>query len=322
MLGARPLTVNGPTGTELRRASSKSEYEWPGIHYPPAMRARVALLAVAILVTACGPKVIRQEVVRSDLVHVEIRRTEVKGVLVPRGFDQPAIIADVRLAHILASFSHTSGEGTARPTIRTEHVYELAEGLSKAFALAGPDAEIVAAAHARDRRLSIFTEERVTSLRASLQTDLLVFEFFAIEEIVPRESGKAHENRRYEIPLEIPSGRAAFRLVPGDAQLQHGARGIAVEWRDPYYARPVSLRARFGQTRRRTILMEMTEEELANATLELPPPEELSDAQLRALDELEAARRSGFVTEVEYRRRHRLIIQDRLEESGYPRELP
>ncbi len=286
------------------------------------MRAPAAVLAVPLLLTACGPKVIRQEVVRNDLVHVEIRHTEVKGELVARGYDQPAIIADVRLAHILASFSHTSGKGAPKPTIRTEYVYELAEGLSKAFALADPDAEIVAAAHARDRRLSIFTEERVTSFRASLQNDLLMFEFFAIEEVVPREGRKAHEDRSYEIPLEVPSGRSSFRLVPGEAQLQHGSRGVLVEWRDPYYAKPVSLRARFGQTRRRTILMDMSDEELANVALEMPPPEELSNAQLRALDELQAARRSGYVTEVEYRRRHRLIIQDRLEEAGYLRDVP
>ena len=174
----------------------------------------------------------------------------------------------------------------------------------------------------RDRRLSIFTEERVTSFRASLQSDLLVFEFFAVEAVVPREGGKAHEGRSYEIPLEVPGGRPPFRLVPGEAQLQHGAHGIAVEWRDPYYAKPVSLRARFGQTRRRTVLMEISEEELANIALEMPSPEELSNAQLRALDELEAARRSGYVTEVEYRRRHRLVIQDRLDEAGYPRETP
>ena len=286
------------------------------------MRVPAVVLAVPILLTACGPKVIRQEVVRNDLVHIELRRTELKGELVPRGYDKPAIIADVRLAHILASFSHTSAKGPPKPTIRTEHVYELAEGLSTAFELAGPDAEVVAAAHARERRLSIFTEERVTSFRASLQGDLLLFEFFAIEEVVPREGGKAHGERRYEIPLEVPRGRPTFRLVPGEAQLQHGARGMAVEWRDPYYAKPVSLRARFGQTRRRTILMEMSEEELANIAVEMPPPEELSNAQLRALDELDAARRSCYVTEIEYRRRHQLVIQDRLKEAGYPRDAP
>ena len=286
------------------------------------MRVPAAVLAVPIFLAACGPKVIRQEVVKNDLVHVEIRQTEVKGELVRRNYDQPAIIADVRLAHILASFSHTPGKGAAQPTIRTEHVYELAEGLSRAFELAGPDAEIVAAAHSRDRRLSIFTEERVTSFRASLQSDLLVVEFFAIEEVVPHEGNKAHEGRSYTIPLEVPSGRATFHLVPGEAQLQHGARGVAVEWRSSYYAKPVSLRARFGQTRRRTILMEMSEEELENIALELPSPEELSNAQLRAIDELDAARRSGFVTEAEYRRRHRLVIQGHLEEAGYPRELP
>jgi hypothetical protein len=43
----------------------------------------------------------------------------------------------------------------------------------------------------------------------------------------------------------------------------------------------------------------------------------VTDAQIRALDQLEGARRSGLVTEAEFQRRRRLILQGRLEEAGY-----
>lgn len=286
------------------------------------MTRRASIIGLAALLCACGPKLIRQEVFRNDAIEVQVRHLEEKGEVVRKGYGHPAVVADVRLAHILASLSHATGEGQTRPTIRSEHVYDLAEGLSKAFGLAGPDDEVVAAATSRERRLSIFTQERVTSFRAVMAGDLLAFEFFAVEEIVAKDSGRAHEDDGYEIPLEVPGERPAFRLVPGEAQARQGVRGISVDWRDPYYRKPVSLRARYGELRRRTILMEMSEEEAAGQSVATPPIEELSDAQLRALDELDAARRAGYVTEAEYRRRHSLVVEDRLEEAGYAREAP
>lgn len=279
-----------------------------------------ALLVLVLTGVGCGAKVVGDDVVRTDQVWVRLRHTEDGGAVVPRGYAHPATVADVRLAHILASFSHQDGDEAPRPTIRTDHVYPLAEALSQAFERAGPDDEIVAATFSRDRRLSIFTEERVTAFRTFMRGDTLEFEFYAVEEIVARGEGRARDDE-YEIPTELPRSRPAFRLVPGDAQANRGARGLSVDWRDPYYRSPVSLRARYGELRRRTTLMEMSEDEVEQAGAPMtPPPSELTSAQLRALDELEAARRAGYVTEAEYRRRHRLVVENRLEEAGYPPE--
>ena len=44
---------------------------------------------------------------------------------------------------------------------------------------------------------------------------------------------------------------------------------------------------------------------------------ELRDAQLRALDELDTLRRSGQITEDEFRERRRLVLDGRLDEAGY-----
>ena len=46
-------------------------------------------------------------------------------------------------------------------------------------------------------------------------------------------------------------------------------------------------------------------------------PANLSDAQLRALDQLDARAQSGLVKESDYQRRRRLILENRLDEAGY-----
>ena len=91
-------------------------------------------------------------------------------------------------------------------------------------------------------------------------------------------------------------------------------------WRDPRFGRPVSLRSRFGQTRRRTVLMEMDAD--TGPVVALPQPTNLSDDQLRALDALSAARRAGYVTEAEYRRRYLLVLENRLSDAGYSPATP
>ncbi|MCZ6571488.1 MAG: hypothetical protein O7B23_15160, partial [Deltaproteobacteria bacterium] len=48
-----------------------------------------------------------------------------------------------------------------------------------------------------------------------------------------------------------------------------------------------------------------------------PPSTALRDAQMQALDQIDAARRSGLISESEYRRRRRLVLEGRLEEAGY-----
>jgi hypothetical protein len=277
----------------------------------------IAAGLLALVCTACGPKLARQTVFTNERVSVELRETLRDGEVARRGYSHPAHIADVRLAHILASLSHQRSGGELESTVRSLHVYDLAEGMARAFDQATPDQEVVAAAFARDRNLGIFTVERVTALRAHLEGDQLVLEFFAVEEELGEER---HERgaERFEIPAELPAEQPRFRLIPGQAQTPRGARGLAIAWRDDYYRQPVNLRFDDGRVRRRTTLLEAPPEAVEG----LPPPpsverSQLSDAQLRALDRLEGARRSGYVSEAEFRRRQRLILEGELEEAGY-----
>jgi hypothetical protein len=238
------------------------------------------------------------------------------GEPVARGYNHPATIADVRLAHILGSLNYETPKGKRRPAVRTNHLYELAEGLAKALQEAGPDDEIAAAAFGRDRRLLLFAEDRVTSFRAWIQGNQLYLEFYTVEELL-EEPGVANESEKYRIPTATPRGKAGFRLVAGPAVVLAGPQAVAVDWRNPQFRRPIGLGIGSSGIRRQTILMEAPPEEEGSLA---PTPEGFSDTQLRALDELDGARRAGLITEIEFQRRRNLILEGKLEEAGYGAE--
>lgn len=284
--------------------------------------ARLCVLALAVCALAgCGPKFVRERVFDKPGVRVELRHQVVDDKPVPRGYAQPATIADVRIAHILASLSTEDDKGERRPMIRSEFVYELADGIALALTKAGPDDEVAAASFPVDTRLGIFSDERVTAFRVALVGDEMRIEFFVWEVAVEKEGNKSSP-REWEIPTELPSSAPRFKLVPGEAQTRHGTRGVNVAWRDPYYRRPVSLSFRQGQARRRTVLMELPPEDEPAPSAATPAPPKLSDEQLRALDQLDAGRQSGLVKESDYQRRRRLVLENRLDEAGFGAPAP
>ncbi len=288
------------------------------------------LLAAILLLPACGPELVREPVYTSEqrTVRIELRRMVDGDQSVPRGFRHPATISDVRLAHILAHFTYKDKKGRKHPVIRSEHVYDLAEGMNKAFRLATPDDEVVAEAYGMDRRLQIFTVDKVTAFQAHFDPDYLLIEFFAIEKAVEKDPTN-YSKRTYKVPNELSDKELPVELLPGTAYAVRNNRGYQIDWRDPVFARPISMSLRGGKLRRRTILLEAEpEDEAPEASGERERPEpgdapaaemtpEQRDAQLRALDELDGARRSGLVTELEFQRRRRLILEGRLEEAGY-----
>jgi hypothetical protein len=277
------------------------------------MRPRTCITAsLALAILACGPKVVRETIVDTDSTHVELRHVLEDGKPVPRGYEQPATVAAVRLAHILSSFARESGPGERGPIIRSEHVYELADGLAAALAKAGPDDEVVAVAKMRDRRFQIFTVDRVTSFRAWMATGQLYFQFLAVEQQLERDAAQ----QGYDPPLAPPSNAPGWRIVAAHALAPLDDRTVAVDWRDDYWRQPINLRTRSGKASRRTVLMESPEGEAPAP----PVPMDATDAQRRALDQLDVARRSGLVSEAEYQRRRRLVLEGRLAEAGYGEE--
>ncbi len=278
-------------------------------------------LAVVPLLAACGPKLVREPVFTSENggVSVERRRMVEGDQPVARGWKHPSVISDVRLAHILAQLLYEDPDGAKQPLVRSEHVYDLAAGMVKAFAAAGPDDEVVARLLSIERRMGIFTVEKVTALRAHFEPDFLVLELFAVERAIDRGS-RTYSESDYQAPASLPDTKLSVKLVAGESISLRGPRGYQVAWRDAVFARPISLSLRGGKLRRRTILMEAEPEELAPELPESDLTPEQREAQLRALDALDAERRAGGVTEAEFQRRRRLILEGRLEDAGYGRQ--
>jgi hypothetical protein len=285
--------------------------------YPSLRRALAALVLLSL--TACGPKLVRERVFEGAQTRVELQRREKSGEVVPRGFAHPATIADVRIAHILASLVFEDGSKKKRAVIRSEHVFELAEGIAAALAKATPDDEVAAAAFPRDRKLAIFTDDRVTAFRLHLEGDAMLIQFMNVEDALEKEGAKVGYSE-YEIPGDVGSLKPSFTLEKGDSITPAGNRGVSVAWRDDVFRRPVSLRDRDGKTKRRTVLMELPPEKGAEGEpAAAPRPPGLVDDQLRALDQLDADRSAGKVTEADYQRKRRLILEDKLEDAGYER---
>jgi len=305
-------------------------YSWGTMLFSPRMLSlRIApLVFMAVLwTTGCGPKIVDEPVVADEELRISLRRVIDDGQPRSFGYAHPATISDSRLAHILASLTYRDREGKRLPAIRSERVYGLAEAMNKAIVKATPSDEIVARIFEVDRRLGIFTNRKVTAFRSYFKEDTLQIEFYEIERDVEKTSGKASSETDYDVPL-TPDAEPGFRMVAGESLFVSSPRGVQAAWREDYFSKPLTLGVRGGQMRRRTVLMESEDEEKKSGgatgpvdekiVLPADTPPALRDAQLRALDELQAGRRSGIVREIEYQRRKRLILQGQLEEAGYP----
>jgi hypothetical protein len=276
---------------------------------------RPLALVLILLASGCGPKLVAKTVWESDGMQVHVRHETDGGEPIPRGYDHPVAISGVRVAHILGSLAYLDTKEQRQPLIRSEHVYPLADGISMALKQATADDELLAIAETRERRLGIFTVDKVTSFRVFVREGQLHFDFYALDEELDRDA----RQEGYKPPVGEPRGRT-LRFVPDTAQATAGPRAVAVDWRDPYYRKPKGLRSNRGRLSRRTVLMEaeQEEEELTPA----PVPSHLTDAQMEALDQLDAARRTGLVNEAEFKRRRRLVLQGRLDEAGYGSDAP
>ncbi|MGH9884500.1 MAG: hypothetical protein ACREBE_03170 [bacterium] len=280
------------------------------------VRLFLAVVAVCAL-CGCAATYVRERVFDKPTARVELRHEEKGGEIVTHDYAHPATISDVRIAHILASLSYEDSEARRRPMIQAEFIYDLADGITAALAKATPSDEVAAACFPVERTLGIFTTEEATAFRLVLIGDEMQIEFYALEQPIEKDSSKIVE-RDYDIPTSLPSFAPKFKIVPGEAQRISGDRAVLIAWRDDYYRKPVNLSFRDGQARRRTVLMEMPDEvdpKAPAAPTSVPPG--LADAQIRALDQLDAARQSGLVKEADYQRRRRLILEGKLDEAGY-----
>jgi hypothetical protein len=274
-----------------------------------ASRAPLALASLLLASLGCGARYARVPVHADDLTQVVLRAELRDGKPVERGFAHPATISGVRLSHVLAQIDVRVNEGDEgaserRPAIHTDLVYPLGELLSQALAKADPNQEVVVQARRKERRLGLFTQSYDTSFVAWVGADgLLYLHLSRLDWPVPK--GKEEEPREPLVGREV----MAFRALASEGVDPVGHQSVAVHWRDDRFRRPTSVHVGpGGKVSRRTVLMQ---EEGPPETDAAASPEAMpSDPEaLRALADLEESRSKGELTEAEYLRRKRQILE-------------
>jgi hypothetical protein len=269
------------------------------------------LAAVAVASSGCITRTLRNTVFENASMRIVLRSQSKGGNPIERGYEHPAAIAPVRMAHILSRIDVRTEvkKGAQRsPAIPTEMLYSLADQLVKAFAEADSSQEIVVFSIRRTKRFGVFDRRYLTSFVTYMSNDQLYVHLSRTDWEIPK-SGKTER---------LPEPRVGdyvmkFRVVPSKGMTQVDGQSVAVDWRDPVFKKPTRTRVTpSGKVIRRTILMESPEEETA-APGEEPEyrrlPENLSSDTLRALADLEDQRHRGEISEAEYERLRRQTIR-------------
>jgi hypothetical protein len=265
---------------------------------------RWVLLALVLAALACGPRYARRPVESEPGVTVVLRGEKRGGEVKDQGYQHPATIAPVRVTHILSQIDvrkDADEGGTREPAVPTDLLYPAGAAISRALANAGPGEQVVVQAVRRERRL-IFTTDHVTTLLCYVKDGRLFVHVRHLDDELPKDE------RREQIPEPWLDRRVDdFRVVPGEAMTLVGPQEVSVDWRDPAFREPRRISVTPTGVHRRTILMESPETETAPEEAERSG--ELSPETLRALADLEEARRSGQVSESEYQARRREILE-------------
>ena len=251
-------------------------------------RTPAPLLTVALLATlnaGCFTRTLRTTVYDNQRTEVSLR-SQVRGSQsVARGFDHPLTIAPVRVAHILSrvDLRTEAKKGTERaPAIPLDSLYQIAEGVSKALAEAGPDQEVVVLSIRKSKRFVLFDRQYLTSFLVYAKGEALMLHFSRSDwEIEVRREDRLPEPHIGEHPMK-------FRIIPTKAMTLVDAQSVAVDWRDPIFRKPSRTRLLpGGRVVRRTILMESPEDEFDQPLPQGTGGESLSPETLRKLADLE-----------------------------------
>jgi hypothetical protein len=273
----------------------------------PLRLAAVALALAALAASGCITRSVRETVFDDGKIRVVLRGEKRGNTPVERGFGHPITIAPVRMAHILSRIDLQDEAGKKkerRPAIPTESLYPVAEALTKGLAAADPTQEVLLFSVQRSKHLAIFDRFYLTSLRAYMKDDLLHVQ-------VARSDWEIPPRRRDNLP-EPHAGEQdqAFHLLVDEGMSLEAPQSAVVDWRHEIFAKPTRTRITpGGKVLRTTILMESPEEAPPAPRPEIPA--ELTPEQLRALADLEEARRAGQLSEAEYAAaRNRILVPE------------
>jgi hypothetical protein len=270
---------------------------------------RVAL-GLTLLATGCITRPIQDKVFEQDYTTIYLRSYKRGTRVVEKGYQHPFTLSPSRAAHILSRIDvrrTEDGETKRVPAIPTESIYLIGEGLSQAFEKADPNQEILVMSIVRTKRLGIFDRKHLTSFLAYRKDDLLYLHLGTVDWSVP-------PGREDRLPVpEIGEPSAKFRIIPSRGMTVLDTASVSVAWRDPVFAKATRTRITpGGRVVRRTILMESPEATEETAPAEQTPaslPRDLSPETLRALADLEDARRRGDLSEAQYEVERRRLLE-------------
>jgi hypothetical protein len=262
----------------------------------------VAVLACAGISLGCGARYVRVPLVDTPELAVALRSQTKGGAPIERGFSHPAALSAARAESALARIEirETSrGEETRRPAIPPELARPIGRALADALGRADATQEVVVRARRRERKLGVFSRNFATSFVAFVDEKqrLQVHLVDADRELPPGE----------DAPLPEPvAGRSlhAIKVLPGAHMETLGQRGVAIDYRAALFQQA----APPATAGRRTILMETAQPDALKASS--PPPATVDPERLRALADLEAARRAGTIPEAEYQRRRAELAEE------------
>ncbi len=267
-----------------------------------------ALGAAALLAVGCATKQVRTPVFDQSGVEVFLRQQMKGSEPVDHGFSHPVTIAPVRITNILARIQVREKDGedkTGRePALPTGLLYAIGQGVAEALGKADSTQEVVVMAVERRKSLGVFTNDFLTSLIVWMKDDRLFVHLGELGNVMSRDP----RDKPREPQLTTIDERK--QVLGGDGFTPAGPRLVAADWRAAVFSDIGAIRIRpGGEIVRRTILLEETpEEDAANRPGPAPPPEGLSPDALRALADLEEARRSGALSETEYQTQRRDIL--------------
>ncbi len=284
----------------------------------PPLLALLALLALS----ACGPRYVRVPIYDREGIQVELRSETRERKTVPRGFDHPATISAIRVAHVLARIDVRMGadEGGDRvPAFPTVMLYKVGEEVARAFAKATPEQEVVVRAVRVEKRFGLFSSKYLTSFVAWMKGPDLVIHLSRVEWLVPKdEEEKIPEPHTNKVVQE-------FKVLPAEGLVPVGAQAVAADWRNPIFREPTHVRVGPGGVlMRRTVLMESEAPEEGDAPPKEPAalPADLSPEALRALADLQEQRARGEISETAYHQRRRDLLREAEDQRAAPPPAP
>jgi len=197
------------------------------------MRALCLVLLTLVWLPACATRSSNHTVVENHVVQVDLRSQKpLFGFrTLPRGFDQPITISPARMEAVLAGIqidirpSDDSAIRERRYAIPRKILPKVADAMSRAFAEADPDQELVVLALRKQMQKGFFNRKYLTSLIAYVEGGELYIH-------LSRVDWKTEEHRRgNKLPYpQIGKVVMPFATVPTELYATVGQQAVKVDW--------------------------------------------------------------------------------------------